>query len=481
MTQEHELVPSIREWLRASSDADIPTGIERAAASREAEVLLSGVTSFTAPADYQGLRDVLWAAVELLEAKPACPATFEECDDSYRFVASLPRSPDPFDEVDEILRRIARVGWISTNGGLESVLRARSAIWEHGDEKRHRDLCESAQALPIAVEALISAERPDLPTLYDVAATLIKLTNVRPALARSMSGRLAPVLWGKAGRIGHLDDQEHFRATFALVSGMASRQLSDWSASSSSYAVALSNYAMTVNAYDLERVEVERLALAATRADDAAVVLESPALIQRARIPRERAKAELIRAHSLINQRRTLEAEEVLRRTLRRPVIQEEPNLHAWLLGMLGMSLSYQGRDVEAMDSFDRAGQILTRYRYPLQIGTLVGAIGEHLGKLGRYDEAASLFERSRDVYCELDQAHQVAYINVLRAEMLVLLGKNQEAKTELLATFPIIERLNLKREAVAAMAILREALANRQADAGSIRRLRDQLRGGKG
>ena len=482
MTQEHDLVPAIRDWLRASSDTDIPAGLPRANALREADALLTGA-SFSSLVDQsqETIRDVLWAAVELLEAKPANPATFMACDHAYRFVSSLPRTPDPFHEVDEILQRIARAGWSCTEGGLEAVLRTRAAIWRHGDEKKHRDLCESAMGLTADVDSLTSAGSLDTTKLYEVCTKLLKLTSLRPALARSLCGKLAPILWSKRVRIGCLDEQEYLRAILALVSGMAARQLSDWSGAESGYALASSEFMMTISAYDLERVDGERLAFAATRGDYEAVVLDSPALIQRARIPREKAKAELIRACAFINQNIALQAEDLLRQTQRRAVIQDEPNLHAWLLGMLGSALSYQGRDIEAMDSFNQAGQLLTRYYHPLQIGTLAGAIGEHLGKLGRYDEAASLFERSRDVFRELNEARQVAYMSVLRAEMLVLLARNHEAEAELLAVFPLIEKLDLKREAVAAMALLREALASQQADARSIRRLRDQLRGGRG
>jgi hypothetical protein len=58
-----------------------------------------------------------------------------------------------------------------------------------------------------------------------------------------------------------------------------------------------------------------------------------------------------------------------------------------------------------------------------------------------------------------------------------MMLGRFGEAEKELIAALPLIERFDLRREGVAALALLREATAKRQADLKTIQTARDQLR----
>ncbi len=160
--QEHEIVPAIRDWLAATSGVEIPLGLSREDARwRACEFLAAIVDGTIAPDQVEmddDLKDVLWASVEELDEKPLSQLTFEECDCFYRFVAALSVEDDPFDERDEILHRVARIGWRSAPGGLEAALEARAAIWEHGDEQRHREVCEAADQLPGRLEALTSQQ-----------------------------------------------------------------------------------------------------------------------------------------------------------------------------------------------------------------------------------------------------------------------------------------------------------------------------------
>ncbi len=78
-----------------------------------------------------------------------------------------------------------------------------------------------------------------------------------------------------------------------------------------------------------------------------------------------------------------------------------------------------------------------------------------------------------------MGQAKFVGYYSVLVAEIMVLLGRNEEAEAELLAALPLIEKFDLRKEAVAALALLREAFAKRRTDVTTIQELRDQIRKG--
>lgn len=87
------------------------------------------------------------------------------------------------------------------------------------------------------------------------------------------------------------------------------------------------------------------------------------------------------------------------------------------------------------------------------------------------------MYETSRDIFRGVGQGQQLGYVSVLLAELLMMLGNNAEAESELLAALPVIERLELRREAMAAVSLLRRAMARQRADLRSIRAVRDQLR----
>src|SRR5262245_32181853 len=134
--QDHELVPAIRAWLSATSRVDVPAGLSREEATRQARRFLARVGSgkplLACGIDRDDLADVLWAAVAALEARPNSAETFDACDRVYQFVWDISLNTRFSDELAEILHHVATIGWISTAGGLGSTFQARDQIWEHG-------------------------------------------------------------------------------------------------------------------------------------------------------------------------------------------------------------------------------------------------------------------------------------------------------------------------------------------------------------
>jgi hypothetical protein len=61
-------------------------------------------------------------------------------------------------------------------------------------------------------------------------------------------------------------------------------------------------------------------------------------------------------------------------------------------------------------------------------------------------------------------------------AETLLLAGRSADGASEIVIALPVIERYRLTREAVAAIAILREAIHRQQTDPEALRQLREQL-----
>lgn len=477
---EHDLVPAIRDWLAATLDLDVTPGPSREDACKGARNLLARIAAGSIdPRVYDlgdDLKDVLWAVADVLGEQPTGAQTLDRCDRVYRFISALPLWDDPFDERDEILHRVAKVGWSSVPGGLEGVIKARAMIWENGDENSHRELCATAEKLTARIESLRSHRVLGRRSPLDIAGRLVRLSNVRPDLVASTAAVLSTLLEEQIHCVGALDDREYLKGVTHFAAGIAARQLGRWGAAETAYIRASSGFRRTVNSVELERVEVERLALQSSRLNSEAVLRVAPGQIERTSIRRERLKAKLILAHALINQGRAGEGRVLLERVQSDPGITKEPALNAWMLVMLGNALSYEGRDTEAFESFAQASRLLARFHIPIQLGTLLVAVGEHLGKLGKLEMAASLYDRARGIFREFGQPNQVGYLSILHAELLMHLSRNEEAERELLAVLPLVEQFDLRREGAAALALLREAISQRRTDVKTIRVLRDQL-----
>ena len=481
--QEHKSVPAIRGWLAATSHIEIPTGLSREEARLRAQELLAAIIVGNISPDHvevnDELKDVLWAAVMELYERPLSQQAFKECDRVYQFVLALSVSSDPFDERNELLQRVARIGWRSAPGGIEAILKVRAAVWEHCDEARHRVESEAAACLPARIKAIRRQDPCNVAELLEVCSTVLRLGNSRPALGAAAASDLLVFLEGYEHRLGWLDDRQFLKGVAGLASGMAGRQTGRLDVAELCYARSRSAFSKTLDTSDVVRVDVERLALHHSRGDFEVAAELAPTLISRIRIPRERVKAELTLASALVDLDRYAEAVKVLESVCEGAVIQKEPPLWAYALLKLGNVLSELGRDEEAMSSFRRSGAVLANYHYPVLLGGLAAVMGEHFARHGYIEETVRLYRSSRDTFLRAGHAQQTGYLSVLLAEMLIMLGRIDEAEAELLAALPLIEKFNLRREGVAAVALLRDAMAKRSTDVTTIRTLREQLRRG--
>ena len=154
----------------------------------------------------------------------------------------------------------------------------------------------------------------------------------------------------------------------------------------------------------------------------------------------------------------------------------QEPAIHACVLTVLGCAQGYLNRDIEAMTSFREAKTILAKFSHPAQLACLTCTMGEFFSNRGMVYEASIVYATAREMYREVGQERWVGYVTLLIAELLMLLDRSDDARMELLAALPLIEKAGVWIEAVAGFALLRESLTNRRPDVTAIRTLRDQL-----
>jgi tetratricopeptide (TPR) repeat protein len=477
---EHEMLPLIRDWLAATRGIEVAVGLSSGEARRRALEFLDSIESKRVVSDAVGvdddLKDTLWGVLAELDERPIGPSTLRVCNRVYQFVSAVPWPDGIFEERSDLLHGLASVGWRSAPGGVEAVLRTRAELWEHGDEKRHQETCESAVQIPARIERLRGQEAPDVAEVRDICSRLSKLTNISPALVADGCSVLYPLLSEPHLRVGWLDDREFFKAATALASGMGARVLGRWHAAKVGCARAVASFRRTVSRLDLDRVGVEQLTLQYAQGNVNGVVESAPELIETASIPRERIKARLTFATALVDLNRPAEAVEVLEAACGERTIETDPALWAYALLKLGNALSAVGREEDATANFARSGEVLARFHHPVVLAGLTCVIGEHFGRRGDLCEAARLYATSRNIFREVGQAQQVAYLSVLLAELLMLLGKGAEAESELLSVLPVIESLGLRREALVAVSLLRKATEKRRTDLKTIQALRKQL-----
>lgn len=479
--QEHEIIPAIRDWLAATADVDVSPGLSREESRRRARELLAELASGTIVrySDFDDdLRDVVWAAIDELNQLPPGQTTFQQCDRLYQLVSSLVGNCDPFGELDEILSQTAKIGWNSAPGGCEAVLQKRADIWRHGDEDRHREACEKSDELPVQIRALKDRKTLEVAQILGICARVAKLGNVQPSLEVLACAALREILNSPAHRIGFLDDCEFLRGATSLANAMGCRQLGRWEEADSGYLAAEAAFRRTIGLSDLDRVRMERLALHYARGRFQEIINAAPSLTVGVTLARERIKGNLILASTLVNLGRPREGLEILLTIINDPAVGEDAALHACVLLKLGNAFSDMGDSESALASFRCCSALLSRYHHPILLAGLVGTVGEHLAIGGHFEEAAALHAAARDAYVEVGQRPQAGYQSILLAEMLIMLGRTEDAEHQLLAVFPLIKKLDLRREGLAAIALLRESM-DRGAEVNAMSPAREQMKGG--
>jgi hypothetical protein len=313
--------------------------------------------------------------------------------------------------------------------------------------------------------------------VLEVCACLYRIASFRPALVASSAKQLYAALNDHSSPRWFLDEKEFLKGVLSLSASIAARYLGHWAAAFRWLTLGSRAFRRSADASDVQRIEVERLALLYSRIDNEAIVAAAPALLETLTIPRERLKAQLVFAGALLGMNRLGEALTVLETARRCSEGSDEAGLLACLFMKMGEVCSHMGRSGEAVAHFNRAGAILGDFHYPSQFQILTAAMAEHLGGEGELERAAHLYAVSREMAKQVGYAPQVGYLTVLRAELLMMLGKCDEAEAELRAVAPLLEDFDLRREGLAAIQLMKDALARRRLAPAVPRLIRDRLK----
>lgn len=186
-------------------------------------------------------------------------------------------------------------------------------------------------------------------------------------------------------------------------------------------------------------------------------------------------KCRLLEAVVLKDLERRTEALERLKSMRADPALREEPLLFGLVLVNMGeIAASLGDLDGGQMLLAEAAGW-LVKADTPWAVANLQAVLGEMLRDAGRLGEAADAYGLAI-VTLGPQMGGLVAYYRLLRAEVLILAGREDEARHEIVAALPILERENLLPDALAAIALLRESLRRQKADPEALKALRMQI-----
>jgi tetratricopeptide (TPR) repeat protein len=187
-------------------------------------------------------------------------------------------------------------------------------------------------------------------------------------------------------------------------------------------------------------------------------------------------KCRLLEALSLKDVGRLKEAMTLLDSMRTDPTLRDDPLVFSLLLVNMGEISAGLGDMEEAHHFLSQASSWLAKADTAWAAANLRGVIGEILRDSGRLAEAAEAYGSAIEIYSRLQMSGYAAYYRLLRAEVLLLDGRGEEASPEIISAFPVLEREALVPDALAALALLRESLRRQKADPEALKALRLQI-----
>lgn len=191
---------------------------------------------------------------------------------------------------------------------------------------------------------------------------------------------------------------------------------------------------------------------------------------------RDLAKSRLFNAMTLKVLGRPGEALTVLESLASDPLVAGDKELYGRILVDLGDSYHLESRYTDAMTTYQKALPLLQAAAQPMALGDLRAVVAATYRSLGRLEEAAEAYSQAKATFASLEMSANVAYMSVLRAEVLLALSRNREAEMELIGALPTIERERMVPEGFAAVALLKESVRRRQTDPSALQELRKHL-----
>jgi len=186
-------------------------------------------------------------------------------------------------------------------------------------------------------------------------------------------------------------------------------------------------------------------------------------------------KCYLLRAVSLKDVGREDEASAQFAALTSDPEVRDKQVRALALIGLAELD-GRLGRYGLAMAKLSAADTLVRGECLPIATGHLHGIRGEILRDQGSLLQAAESYRLAIVVYRAAGMVSFAVYVQVVLSETLLAAGLEDLATDEIIDALPTIAELQLVREAMAAVALLRESIRRRRPDPSALRQLRSQL-----
>jgi len=337
-----------------------------------------------------------------------------------------------------------------------------------------------ATAYEKRTEALIEATLTNADCLLALCAELKERCDSQPALIFDEASRLYRWVESNASSLGLFDERDYFLGEAALAAGGAARLLGKRDEADCWYDLAEAGFRHTVNPGPLlANVAYARLSLYYDRRQYQRVFDLLPSLTASYRklgMSRERLKCEFLAAMALKECSKTDQALARLQAMRADTDLSLEPDLEVLAVLHYGDLLSAKGQFAEAFDCLSEVSTRPAVKSKPLISAHLKSAMGEALRQQGLLPQAAIALHAAAEEYSAAGMATLEAYLRIVLAETLIALSRHREAEWHIAAALPTVEEQKMVPEAVAAVTLLRESVARRQADPAALRTLREHL-----
>lgn len=301
-----------------------------------------------------------------------------------------------------------------------------------------------------------------------------------PSMAVDEAARLHEWIVAPDRAIGVFDEREYFLGETALIAGIGCRLLGRREQSGRWLDKAEAGFRHAVNpAPYLANVTHARLALfyEMRQYDHVFDLLPSlAASFEKLNMVRELARCHYLEAMALKECGRLGEATAKLVSLIENSQGASDSTILGSALVHLGDMESEAGRFNEAMVCYQRAMPVVQSGKRPIVLAQLKSAIGTTLKQQNNFAASVKAYEEAICEFSQLEMRAEVAYLRVLKSEVLVAMGRHREAEWEILAALPTIEEEKMVPEGFVAVGLLREAIRSRKSDPASLRELREHL-----
>jgi len=320
----------------------------------------------------------------------------------------------------------------------------------------------------------------DIEILFAISTLLYQRRDSNPKLASERATRVYRWLSATEQNPGLFDERDYLLGESALTVAESSRQLGMHSECDRWLDRAEASFRHTLNpAPKLSEVAYLRLALKydQRRYDD--VVEFAPGLAQsfaKLEMRKEFLKTRFMRAMAIKGAGDWHASHDEFTKLAAELDASRDPMLLGQVLVEIGSFQGNTGNVAQALSNYQTALGLLRTVNHPMLLAHLKATVAETLFLSSRFEESLSGYRDAITDYASLGMDTQVAYVRLLLADALLIVGHYREAEWEILAALPTIEEQKMVPEGFAAVALLKESVRRRKTDPNALRELREHL-----